>query len=1056
MDIINKGVSKTLSFLTELMDEFPKWCERTLKKIRKSDAWQLAGILTIIGIGCFITTYVTNLFTIPLGGDFLLQMMPFQYSTYDTWHAFFRTGVFKIYDSDGILGISNIAANSFYYLFDPWMLISLIFPRAWLPQIQGIMTIVKAVTGGVLFYHYLGSFKISVSTRKIGSVCFAFSGWFFFYLWFHFIESFAFFPLVLWGIERVIQKKKPTTLLVGLVLLGVTNYFFFIMMCFGGAFYAIFRVIQTWKKNGTRESFKILSMGIACYAIAILSVASILIPSILNTLDMPRVSSESNLIDYFNNAKGIWEKLKVILAWRDSDSYMTVFPLMSFLFIPIGCFSAPLMPSDYYNNTISSLYVMAPMMLMFLPSVLYSIKTRKWSHLVGVALVVFMLFTPLSYSLFFGMAKEYGRFQIVVVMWMLVYFCISFDKRKEMPRWYMDASALFTAVLYAITIALAFKYTTDTKYEWILNPIDGDRKLVIYLQCAYTFITYIIMRFMFHKTHLSQVLLYLVAFEAVVIGNVTVRVQGVTNNSFQNQSGGLANVAEETKIARLLQDYDDSYYRMYNSSADRGSINLSYREGYNGVGAFHSVYAYNAYDFLNYYSKIWYTTGNWSGGLHLKRNNLETFLGVKYHLEKKSPSNPTWYDLSLSGNIPYGYTDVSTLEDVPSSLKKVLDEGTHALYQNDNFIDTFFVYDSIIDTSSSSVIGRSNNETQNEYWYLNNGILSKDDAEEISSEHPDITYNTNPARSNLYSVRSTTMDYKISRPNYNADGSYAGDYTKVDAFGIPYDNTVLDFTSSNAKELPINSKIIAVQNGTVCPNATTEKGCFASVEYRFGYNISFAFYDEEDKLIVDDMHMWNGYGGKQYDIKTARGFYLDRPAKTVIATLKDNIIPDFTFNKFNIYYQYNSSYQNDIDKLKANSIDITDRRDDSSVIKFETNYTTDKMVVANLAIEDSWSLARREKGSTDEYEDVKIYKSHGGFISFVADKGEYEYILKYETAGLNLGRSLTLIGVIAQAIVYGLYFSFGIDDKYLKSAKFDLKKQKARKLKTKKVVKNKL
>ena len=159
-------------------DKFQFFCNYISNKIKsawshikKSDSWQLAGIITAVALLCFATTYIQNMFTIPLGGDFVLQMIPFQFKGYDDWHTFFRTGVFPTWDSSGIFGFSNIGGNSYYYLFDAWFLIMLIFPRSWLPQLQGIGTVVKMVTGGVLFYHYLGCFKISISTRKIGAVC---------------------------------------------------------------------------------------------------------------------------------------------------------------------------------------------------------------------------------------------------------------------------------------------------------------------------------------------------------------------------------------------------------------------------------------------------------------------------------------------------------------------------------------------------------------------------------------------------------------------------------------------------------------------------------------------------------------------------------------------------------------------------------------------------------------------------------------------------------------------------------------------------------------------
>ena len=160
------------------------------------------------------------------GGDFVLQEIPFIFNGYDDWKYFFKTGEFVLWDTSGFLGVNNIGANQFYYLTSPWFLIYLLFPRNILPQVQGILTMVKLVTGGLLFNKYLESFNIKKGTRNMGSIAFAFCGWMFYNLWFHFIDAAVLLPLLLLGFEKVFKKKGPFTLIAGIVLLGFTNFFF--------------------------------------------------------------------------------------------------------------------------------------------------------------------------------------------------------------------------------------------------------------------------------------------------------------------------------------------------------------------------------------------------------------------------------------------------------------------------------------------------------------------------------------------------------------------------------------------------------------------------------------------------------------------------------------------------------------------------------------------------------------------------------------------------------------------------------------------------------------
>ena len=69
----------------------------------------------------FFYTLIRNQFTIPVSGDFTLQEIPFYFNGYDDWWTFFKTGKFVLWDDSAMLGVNNVGANSFYYLFNPFM-----------------------------------------------------------------------------------------------------------------------------------------------------------------------------------------------------------------------------------------------------------------------------------------------------------------------------------------------------------------------------------------------------------------------------------------------------------------------------------------------------------------------------------------------------------------------------------------------------------------------------------------------------------------------------------------------------------------------------------------------------------------------------------------------------------------------------------------------------------------------------------------------------------------------------------------------------------------------
>jgi uncharacterized membrane protein YfhO len=184
--------------------------------------------LFILAVIMFASRTVTNQFTLPMNGDYILQQLPFHENGYDkVWH-FLKTGEFVMWSYENFIGVNYFAANTFYYLTSPFFIPILFVPRSFIPQMIYIMMLVKLATGGLLFYILLKKFfKISKEVSFIGATVYAFCGWGMYYLWFnHFADILALFPLTLIGVEYCLQKRKGWVLGIAMFLIGITNYFF--------------------------------------------------------------------------------------------------------------------------------------------------------------------------------------------------------------------------------------------------------------------------------------------------------------------------------------------------------------------------------------------------------------------------------------------------------------------------------------------------------------------------------------------------------------------------------------------------------------------------------------------------------------------------------------------------------------------------------------------------------------------------------------------------------------------------------------------------------------
>lgn len=755
---MNQYISTGLDYVSDRLKNFFSSAKTFF--LKPNEAMKTLYALVVVGFLCFIYTWAGHGFTVPMGGDYTLQEMTFLFNGYDDWHEFFRTGRFPTWDRSVFLGVDNIGANTFYYLFDPFFLILLIFPRDWLLVLQGLSFIPKLVTGGMLFYWYLGSFEFSDKTRRLGALAYGFCGFSFAYLWFHFIDSVAFLPLIFLGVERVIKNRDPRILLIGFLLNAMTSYFFFVVFMFGGFFYAIFRFFQTIKTRSYDESMSIMGCGILTFVFGIFLGAFTLLPGMSVALSMPRMDKES----YFStiiHADSLIDAIKAIFTWEYNQSRYT--PLFNFLFMPDGCYYSNLLNVYWYDNFASSLYATTPLLLLFFVALVDAIKEKKISHLIGVALTAFMILTPIGFYLFSGFTVGYARYFIIPLSWMIVFDLGAYERRRKLPARYLDISVACVLFLYIVSCILVIRAVNEQINAFTPATYWDEKMLLIILSAPWVIVCYAVMRKLFHRKAFSKAVFVMAALDVIVMGNATIIGQGTVDIS--SMAGGPSNIAEETKIVQAIREGEggEDFYRIFNTTADRGNINISMREGYSGLGAFHSVYAFGAQDFLNR-SRIPYTSGNWSMGVHNRRYNLETFLGTKYYIVDRIndydayqlPTKYNTYELSSIDN-PYGYINLLDLtkEDMEkynveysdSFLEFLKSDACHkSVLLNTNFVDFAFPFDTIFNEDwlmTSSYVDSKTGEVKktynayediNEYPLLRFAILEDEDYQTFAAK----------------------------------------------------------------------------------------------------------------------------------------------------------------------------------------------------------------------------------------------------------------------------------------------------------------------------------
>lgn len=172
-----------------------------------------------------------------------------------------------------------------YYLISPYNFITLIFEKGNIPFAFDIILILKTATCSLTFYYYLSRRKKANFTNLIFSFMYAMSAYVITYgfniMW---LDSVIMLPLVIAGIDDIIEEKKGIFYIIALSIILITNYYIGFMICIFSAIYYIYRVINGNLKD--KKKIFIKSLKFIIYSLCAVLIASvILIPAFIGIKD---------------------------------------------------------------------------------------------------------------------------------------------------------------------------------------------------------------------------------------------------------------------------------------------------------------------------------------------------------------------------------------------------------------------------------------------------------------------------------------------------------------------------------------------------------------------------------------------------------------------------------------------------------------------------------------------------------------------------------------------------------------------------------------------------
>lgn len=309
--------------------------------------------------------------------DFNVQQIPFNKIINDS----LKEGSF-LWTWYNELGSNFIGAFSFYNLFSPFNIIGYLFPSSWFEYLIGPIFILKYAVAGLTSYLFMKRYVKNQNYAILGSILYSFSGFQLTNIMFyHFHDVVALFPLLLYGLDKLVYENKRFLFVTAVFLSAITNFFFFIGEVVFVIIYYIIKLITKSYDFNFKTFFNIVFEAIIGVGLA----SIVLIPSILFTMTNPRINVKWSIVTSLRHA---------------TNNYLEI--LRSALFPPeIMSYRAIITDHNY-----RSIELYLPFVGFILATAYFFKNKKSWDSIMMLLCCIIMCF-PILNSMFFAFTITY-------------------------------------------------------------------------------------------------------------------------------------------------------------------------------------------------------------------------------------------------------------------------------------------------------------------------------------------------------------------------------------------------------------------------------------------------------------------------------------------------------------------------------------------------------------------------------------------------------------------------------------------------------------------------
>lgn len=281
----------------------------------------LAGAM--IFLVCLLPYTAENGFIMYFYGDFEAQQFPFLVYL----RQILGDMTIPQYDFNAGLGMDFMDAYSFYNLFSPFTLITLLIPQRAVIYAMPFLISIKLGVCCLNGYLYASRFCKEPSYAIIAAMLYTFSGYQMTNFVFHYMDGIAFFPLLLYALETAVTEKRRGLFGIAVALSALTNYYLFVIEVIFIIIYFLIRL--------TDSSFRINTKDFLCLGFEALAGTAaagiVLLPAVVCILGSPRFGEGYSLDNILQALfyETPWRYARILqsaFTIPDTQGYTNIFP----------------------------------------------------------------------------------------------------------------------------------------------------------------------------------------------------------------------------------------------------------------------------------------------------------------------------------------------------------------------------------------------------------------------------------------------------------------------------------------------------------------------------------------------------------------------------------------------------------------------------------------------------------------------------------------------------------------------------------------------------------